>query len=100
METSNPSLSAASAEKETQASVRNPAIIRCFRLVEITALRAASSSQTFILLRSIVFMEGRASCKAGSKGPLYTREADVDATTGTLKATAVRANATALFITT
>jgi hypothetical protein len=66
----------------------------------MTVFLAASSSQTFMLFRSIAFTVGRASCKAGSKGPLYTRDAEVDAMTGTLKATAVRANATALFSTT
>src|SRR6185436_15045637 len=94
--TSNPSSRADSVGNDTQASVRNPATINRFRPVAMTAFLAASSSQTFIFFRSIAVTEGRASCSAGSSGPLYTRVADVETTTGTLNATAVRANATAL----
>ena len=52
------------------------------------------------LFLSIAFTEGRASCNPGRKGPLYTRDAEVDAMTGILKAAPVRANATALLSTT
>ena len=76
--------------------MRNPATINRFRPVATTAFLAVSSSQTFMFLRSIALTDGRASCTAGSNGPLYTRDADVETTTGTLNAAAVRANATAL----
>jgi hypothetical protein len=80
--------------------VRNPATINRVRLAATTASLTASSSQTFILFLSIGFTEGSASCRPGRKGPLYTRDAEVDAITGILKAAAVRANATALLSTT
>ncbi len=97
MNTSRPASSADSARKLTQPSVRRPETSSRLRPVAKIAARAASSSQTFMLRRSSAASPGRAAWSGGIIGPLYTRLAEVEATTGKPNTPAVRARATVLF---